>query len=314
MTTQVSSPQPAILIESLVKRFKGHLGIRTYTAVDGLSFAVETGGICGFLGPNGAGKTTTLKVLMDLIRPDAGRVEIFGQPPGERAVKARLGYLPETPYFYDQLSGRELLHYFAELHGVERNVFGKRSAELLEMVGMTRAADRRLRTYSKGMLQRIGMAQALIGDPELVVLDEPMTGLDPIGRSEFRAIILNLKARGKTVLFSSHILADAQALCDRVIIIHKSKLVAQGTVPELLRDTDAKVRVTINGLEPGNWHSPFALESRQPGSLSFLVADHAAGDALVRQAISAGGRVNGYEALLPDLETVFIRHVSGGEK
>jgi ABC-2 type transport system ATP-binding protein len=236
-------------------------------------------------------------------------VRLFGHPPGERAAKQRLGYLPETPYFYDQLTGRELLQYFGRLHGLDAATLRSRSASLLERVGIAYAADRRLRTYSKGMLQRIGMAQALIGDPELVVLDEPMTGLDPIGRSEFRAMIIQLKSEGKTVLFSSHILADAEALCDRVVIIHKGKLMQQGTVAELLGSAGARVRVSLTGVAGGTWHAPYLPESSQAGILTFVLDDHGAGDALVKQALAAGGRLLAYEPLHPDLETVFLRKV-----
>ena len=300
---------PVIRVENLVKRFKGHLSIRTHTAVDGLSFQVDRGGVCGFLGPNGAGKTTTLKILMDLIRADAGSAEIFGRAPGDAAVKARLGYLPETPYFYDHLTGRELLRYYGQLRGLGDALIAARSADLLKEVGMTHAADRRLRTYSKGMLQRIGMAQALIGDPELVVLDEPMTGLDPIGRAEFRGIIMNLRARGKTVIFSSHILADAEALCDRVVIINKSKMVSAGSLQELLSGHADRVRVSLAGLSAGGWSAGFTPVSSPEGVFNFLVPDPETGNQLVARALAAGGRLVAFESLHPDLETIFVKRV-----
>lgn len=300
---------PVILVNGLVKRFKGHLSIRTHTAVDGLSFQVDQGGVCGFLGPNGAGKTTTLKILMDLIRADAGTAEIFGRSPGDPGVKARLGYLPETPYFYDHLTGRELLRYYGQLRGMSDSLIVARTAELLSEVGMSHAAERRLRTYSKGMLQRIGMAQALIGDPELVVLDEPMTGLDPIGRAEFRGIIMNLRARGKTVIFSSHILADAEALCDRVVIINKSRLVSAGTLHELLSGHADRVRVSIAGLPAGEWSEGFTPVSSPEGVCNFMVDNADTGNRLVSRALAAGGRLVAFESLHPDLETIFVKRV-----
>ena len=192
---------------------------RPYRALDGLNLEVAQGETFGFLGPNGAGKTTTLKLLMQLIYPTSGRAEILGRPVGDVDVKRRIGYLPESPYFYDYLTAEELLDYFARLFGYDSAERRRRVSALLDQVGI--AGERRLplRKFSKGMIQRVGIAQALINDPEVVFLDEPMSGLDPLGRREVRNLILSLRDRGCTVFFSSHVLSDAEALCNRVAVL-----------------------------------------------------------------------------------------------
>ena len=228
------SPDLVVQTEQLSKVFRVGFWGKRVSAVDGLNMEVRRGEVFGFLGPNGAGKTTTLKMLMGLIYPTSGHARLFGQHLGDPQTKARLGFLPESPYFYDYLTSREFLGFYGHLFGLWGAVLDKRIDELLELVGMTHAKDLQLRKFSKGMLQRIGVAQALINDPELVVLDEPMSGLDPIGRKEVRDLILRLKDSGKTVLFSSHILHDAEVSCDRVAMILKGRLVACGRVTDLL--------------------------------------------------------------------------------
>jgi ABC-2 type transport system ATP-binding protein len=195
---------------------------------------VEPGEVFGFLGPNGAGKTTTLKLLMQLVFPTSGSASIFDRPLGDLSVKHRIGYLPEHPYFYDYLTAEELLQYFASLFGHDPAERRKRASHLLDEVGIGAERRLQLRKFSKGMLQRVGIAQALINDPDLVIFDEPMSGLDPIGRREVRALILRLRDRGCTVFFSSHVLSDAEALCSRVAIMAKGRLVTQGKLSEIL--------------------------------------------------------------------------------
>src|SRR6202043_2458513 len=185
-------------------------------------------------GPNGAGKTTTLKLLMQLVFPTSGHAEILGRPAGDLAVKRRIGYLPENPYFYDHLTAEELLTYFAALFGYRGAERRARASRLLDEVGVGAERRLQLRKFSKGMLQRVGIAQALINDPELVILDEPMSGLDPIGRRDVRTLILRLRDRGCTVFFSSHVLSDAEALCSRVAILAKGRLVTTGRLTEIL--------------------------------------------------------------------------------
>src|SRR5438552_9012795 len=207
---------------------------RPYRALDRLTLEVQAGEVFGFLGPNGAGKTTTLKLLMRLVFPTSGRAEILGRPLGDLSVKRRLGYLPENPYFYDYLTAEELLAYFAALFGYPHRECRSRAARLLDEVGIAGERRLQLRKFSKGMLQRVGIAQALVNDPELVILDEPMSGLDPLGRRDVRALILSLRDRGCTVFFSSHVLSDAEALCSRVAIVAKARLVATGRLTDML--------------------------------------------------------------------------------
>jgi len=225
----------AIRTEGLTKHY--HVGFwrpRPYLALDGLTLTVGQGEVFGFLGPNGAGKTTTLKLLMQLIYPTSGRAEILGRPVGDVGVKRRIGYLPENPYFYDYLTAEELLGYFAGLFGYPAAERRRRVSALLDEVGI--GAERRfqLRKFSKGMLQRVGIAQALVNEPDVVFFDEPMSGLDPLGRREIRELILRLRDRGCTVFFSSHVLSDAETLCNRVAIVAGGRLAAAGDLSELL--------------------------------------------------------------------------------
>ncbi|MGH7462087.1 MAG: ABC transporter ATP-binding protein [Longimicrobiales bacterium] len=212
-----------------------------------LNLTVEEGEVFGYLGPNGAGKTTTLKLLMGIVFPTGGSAKILGLDMQDPRVKAQIGFLPEQPYFYDHLTAAELLDYYGELSGVSAGERRKRVPVLLERVGMAEAADVQLRKFSKGMLQRVGVAQAVLHDPKVVFLDEPMSGLDPIGRREVRDLIEGLKHEGKTVFFSTHILSDAEALCDRVAILHEGELRGVGTVAELTAGSKGKVELLWHG-------------------------------------------------------------------
>ena len=226
---------PAIETDNLSKDFLvGFWRPRPYRALDGLTLAVEPGEVYGFLGPNGAGKSTTLKLLMQLIYPTAGQARILGKPVGDLSVRRRIGFLAENPYFYDYLTAEEVLTYFARLFGVHGRDVKPRVSAVLDRVGLGAERRLRLRQYSKGMLQRVGLAQALINDPEVIFLDEPMSGLDPLGRRDVRDLILELRAQGRTVFFSSHILSDAETLCSRVGIMAQGKLVAAGRVSEMV--------------------------------------------------------------------------------
>lgn len=223
-----------IRIEGLTKEFRLGFSRRRSVAVRGLDLDVEQGEIFGFLGPNGAGKTTTIKILLGLIYPTSGTAWILGREIGDVAVKSQVGFLPESPYFYEYLTAEEFLTFYGQLFGLGGASLARRIDELLEMVSLTDARRLQLRKFSKGMLQRVGLAQALINDPQLVILDEPMSGLDPIGRRDVRDIILRLRDKGKTVFFSTHILPDVEMICDRVGILVKGHLQAVGAVSELV--------------------------------------------------------------------------------
>ena len=239
----------AIRTDQLTKYYRvGFWRPRPYLALDALTLDVGQGEVFGFLGPNGAGKTTTLKLLMQLIYPSSGRAEILGRPVGDVAARRLIGYLPENPYFYDYLTAEELLHYFAGLFGyagVERR---RRVAALLDEVGIGAERRLQLRKFSRGMLQRVGIAQAIINDPEVVFFDEPMSGLDPLGRRDMRQLILRLRDRGCTVLFSSHVLSDAETLCSRVAILAGGRLAASGELSEILAFQARAWELVVSGL------------------------------------------------------------------
>jgi ABC-2 type transport system ATP-binding protein len=280
-------------VSDLRKTFTRGLLRRRVEALRGVTLAVERGEIFGLLGPNGAGKTTTLKILMGLLFATSGRAELLGAPAGDRAAKARVGYLPENPYFYDYLTARELLDMVGRLHGLPGATRRRRAEQLVERVGLGHAADRPLRSFSKGMLQRAGLAQALMGEPELVVLDEPMSGLDPVGRKEVRDLMVELRDRGTTVFFCTHILADASALCDRVAILVRGTVRDVGSLAQLLDPRLLGVDVV--------WQAPpAAVEAlrRVPGQHREAAEGHVlrvpdldAADAFVRALLAAGGRL-----------------------
>ena len=227
--------QAAIETEELTKDyFVGFWRPRPYRALDALTLRVEPGEVFGFLGPNGAGKSTTLKLLMQLIYPTSGTASILGRPVGDLAVRRRIGFLAENPYYYDYLTAEEVLAYFARLFGYSGAEVQERVTKVLDEVGMAGQRRMRLRQLSKGLLQRVGLAQALINEPELIFLDEPMSGLDPMGRRQVRDLILKLRERGCTVFFSSHILSDAETLCSRVGIMAQGRMVASGRVSDMI--------------------------------------------------------------------------------
>jgi ABC-2 type transport system ATP-binding protein len=238
----------AIEILGLEKTYSvGFWRKRPKRALHPLHLAIEDGEIFGFLGPNGAGKTTTLKMLMGLVFPSGGTARILGMDLDDPRMKAQIGFLPEQPYFYDYLTARELLTYYGQLSGVDSRQLPRKVDSTLERVGLRDATDVQLRKFSKGMLQRAGIAQAILHDPKVVFLDEPMSGLDPMGRREVRSLIEQLKAEGKTVFFSTHILSDAEALCDRVAVINLGQLRGVGAVAELTSGVRGKVEIVWQG-------------------------------------------------------------------
>ena len=276
---------PAIEILQLEKIYSvGFWRKRPRRALHPLDLTVETGEILGFLGPNGAGKTTTLKMLMGLVFPSGGNARILGMELDDPRMKAQIGFLPEQPYFYDYLTARELLRYYGRLSGVDAKPLDGKVDAILDRVGLSGSANVQLRKFSKGMLQRAGIAQAILHEPKVVFLDEPMSGLDPMGRREVRNLIAQLKAEGKTVFFSTHILSDAEALCDRVAIIHQGKLRGVGAVEELTAAVQAQVEIVWIG-------------KSVPASVNALGAEcHIAGDT-VRAIVPEAQQEAALEAL-----------------
>jgi ABC-2 type transport system ATP-binding protein len=229
------TPMLAIEINGLTKVYKlGFWNTRSRQALDSLNLRVESGEVFGLLGPNGAGKTTTLKILFRLVFPTSGTAHILGKGLNDTSMHQRVAYLPEQPYFYDHLTPEELLNFTGRLFGLGKDELRRRVGQLLERVGLAESRDVPLRRFSKGMLQRVGIAQALMNDPEVIFLDEPMTGLDPIGRREVRDLVLQLRQQGKTVFFSTHILSDAETLCDRVAILNRGQLQGCGDLRQIL--------------------------------------------------------------------------------
>jgi len=307
----------AISTDALTKHYAvGFWRPRPYLALDGLTLQVGAGEVFGFLGPNGAGKTTTLKLLMGLIYPTSGTAQILGRPIGDIQVKRRIGYLPEQPYFYDYLTAQELLEYFAALFGYSPGDRRTRASTLLDEVGI--GAERRLplRKFSKGMLQRVGIAQALINDPDVVFLDEPTSGLDPLGRREVRHLMLRLRDRGCTVFFSSHVLADAEALCSRVAILAGGRLVTAGRLTDILAGNLRGWELIVGGLSEsvleharGRGHVTAATrlaESRYALELPLDPPPEQVLAALVAQ----GAHLVALNPLRDTLEDVFVRQVS----
>ena len=307
---------PAIRTEALTKDYPvGFWRPRPYRALDALSLEVREGEIFGFLGPNGAGKTTTLKLLMQLVFPTSGTAEILGRPAGDITVRRRIGYLPENPYFYDYLTAEELLAYFASLFGYSRAERARRVARLLDEVGIGGERRLQLRKFSKGMVQRVGIAQALINDPEIVFLDEPMSGLDPLGRREVRQLMLKLRAEGRTLFFSSHILSDAETLCTRVAIVAGGRLRACGSVADMLE-------FHVRGWEVVLGHLPSAaraaVAARFPqlteiseGRVALVLPADARPERVLPELTALGASIVSLTPLRDTLEDVFVRHVEG---
>ena len=286
---------------------------RSHRGLAGLTLEVPAGGVFGLLGPNGAGKSTTPKLLLNLLRPTAGSAEILGCRPGDLRAHARIGFLAENPVFYDYLTGEELLVYFAGLCGFSRADCRARASRVLDLVGI--GADRRrpLRQYSKGMVQRAGLAQALVGDAEFVILDEPMSGLDPIGRRDVRNIILRLRDEGRTVLFSSHILSDAELLCSRVAILAKGKLVGAGLLAELTAGGSRGWEVVATGV-PAAFvarlaHRGIRTSGIGDGRYAFELPADSAPEPFIAEMAAAGGALVSVTGLRTTLEDVFMERV-----
>ena len=278
------SAVPALELHGLVKDFSVGLRGVKLRAVDHLDLRVAAGQVFGLLGPNGSGKSTTIKMLLGLLEPTAGSCAVFGVPSSRVEARREVGYLPESPYFYRHLSGRELVHFYARMCGMPRAALAARVDEVIGLVGLEHAADRRVGTYSKGMLQRIGLAQALVHDPRLLILDEPTAGVDPVGSAEMADLILKLKAQGKTVLITSHLLGQIEDICDRVAILDRGRLMVEGAVAELVGSRGRQA---------------FSVETMPPGELAELRAWFAA----------RGRELEMVETGHRRLDQVFLEHV-----
>ena len=293
----------AIRTESLGKVYREGFFMRRVQGLSDLSIEVPQGAAFGFIGPNGAGKTTTIKILMGLHRATSGAAWILGQPVTEASAREHVGFLPERPYFYSHLTAVELLRFYGQLYQMDARVLSKRTDELLEKVGMTRFANEKLGKYSKGMLQRVGLCQALLNAPDLVVLDEPMSGLDPVGRALVRDLILEQRAQGKTIFFSSHILSDVESICDQVAILVGGRLRGVGAVRDLIGNRVAAVELVVSGLT----QLPDGVEliRQDSGRYRVRVAPEST-DAIVAAIQQSGGKIVERIEVRADLETVLV--------
>jgi ABC-2 type transport system ATP-binding protein len=308
-----------IEIENLTKDYEvGFWKKKKVRALDGLSLQVEGGQIFGFLGGNGAGKTTTIKILMSLLFPSSGTAKILGHDISDTKMHSRIGYCPENPYFYDYLTARELMNYFGELFGINQTERKIRTEELLTKVGLDEKDwNKQLRKFSKGMLQRVGLAQALINKPEIVFLDEPMSGLDPIGRREIRELIADLRTGGTTVFMSTHILSDIEALCDRVAILRKGKLSATGNLDELLVESGESQAFEINVknvsaeiLQKDISVLTNVTMTPKANGANILVDDEETIEKVLQIVKSYGGRLVSVQPVKQSLEELFVEKTS----
>lgn len=308
--------EPAIKIEGLTKEYLNKTTGKMVRAVDELYLEVYKGEIFGFLGPNGAGKTTTIKMLLGLTFPTKGDAWILGKPIGDVSVKRLIAYLPESPYFYEYLTGRQVLDFYARLFGIPAAERKKKVDALLDMVGLSRDGDKTLRNYSKGMLQRIGVAQALINDPELLFLDEPTSGLDPMARIEIRDLIIRLKQQGKTVFLSSHQLLEVELICDRVSILNRGKLLKAGKLDELLPSGRVEI-VAENVSDDGviaKIRDAGGVVQRQDGRIVVQQPDDASVNRVLDIIRSANGVIRSIIPQRRTLEELFVSTIEEVEK
>ena len=318
-----SAAETVLSVKALHKTFVLGFFRKRVEAVRGVDFEVHKGEIFGILGPNGAGKTTTIKMLLGLIFPTSGKLELFGKESPGPSEMARLGYLPENPYVYQYLKAHEFLDLCGRLCGMDAAKRKARSEELISRVGLRHAIDRPIGRFSKGMTQRIGLAQALLHDPELIILDEPMSGLDPIGRKEVRDLILEERARGKTILFTSHILSDVEMLCDRVAIVHQGKVTAYGALSTLLRPevrrTELELEHASDALKSALDALPGCTTERAPGPerLRVTVEGDGGAQAVLKLALEHEARVVQLHEQRETLEDLFLRDAlkaTGGQR
>ena len=293
-------------IEDLHKSFKTGFIPKGKKILNGISLEVKAGEIFGYLGPNGAGKTTTLKCVLGLIFPDKGNIEIFGQSNLSMQAKEKIGFLPENPYFYDYLSATEFLSFYSDLTLAKKEEKKAKIATLLKLVGLEHVASLQLRKFSRGMLQRIGLAQALINDPSLVFLDEPLGGLDPLGRKEIRDVIVRLKGEGKTVFLSSHILQDIEMICDRVAILVEGHIINQGPLQDLISEKVKVTEITISGIGPEDLRDLGEYYSAQGGRILLKVFEEEKITEVLHMIQTKNGKVHSLTPRTETLEDLFV--------
>ena len=305
----------AVEIDNLTKVYRAHFGRGKHTALDAVSLKVSPNEVYGFLGRNGAGKTTTIKILCSLLRQTSGTATLFGDPARSRAARSHIGYLPENPYFYEYLTARETIEFYGRLHGLTPEGRTKRWNELCDRLELGDLAERRVRGYSKGQRQRLGFAVAMVGDPEILILDEPMSGLDPLGRRMIREIILSLRDEKKTLFFSSHVLGDVEQICDKVAILVNGKLRRTGRIEELLAHKIQQVEVIVDGigdekakaLGDGVNH----YRTSEAGH-HFVTASLDEANRIAKAALDDGGHVVQLEPIKESLEDYFMREQEAG--
>jgi ABC-2 type transport system ATP-binding protein len=298
-------------VRDLRKTFRPGLFEPDVEVLKGVSFDVHRGEVFGFLGPNGAGKTTTIKAITEIVFPDSGSIRVCGYSHNEIEAKRRLGFMTESPYVYRHLTGREYLRFCGELLGLDGGNIEERTSRVLRDVAMAAAADRTMNSYSKGMLQRVALAQALLGEPELLILDEPMSGLDPVGRRDVRDIILAQAAAGVTVFFSSHIIPDVETICDRVAILVGGTVRAVGTVRELVFHEAEKYEATFVGVQPDELRTPL-LASHLGSATSWARVSAEHRDSLIRELGEHGARLVSLNPVGRTLEDLLMHHYEEG--
>ncbi|MBD3180059.1 MAG: ATP-binding cassette domain-containing protein [Candidatus Latescibacteria bacterium] len=304
-------------VEEIRKSFKSDFTRQRSEVLHGVSFRASDGEVLGFLGPNGAGKTTTIKIILGLIRPDSGKVRVMGRDISDRGIKKVIGYMPEKAYFYNHLSLREFLEFCGRMSGMKGDLLRDRISELIELVGLSGSEDRKLKGFSKGMTQRAGLIQAIIHDPDLLILDEPFSGLDPMGRKLIRDVLMRLRDEGKTIFFSSHILPDMEMICDRTCIIKKGRVVRQLSMGELTRVGEGKVDIRarscpqeeieniadyIEGVRKNHDESIISV-SKQEYTRSVLT-----------RLLDCGADILSVATRHPTLEDVFLDEIESGSK
>ncbi len=287
--------------------FRTGFWMKRVQILHGISLGVRRGSICGFLGANGAGKTTLIHLIVGLRKPTAGNVRVCGFDAASPEARSRIGYLPERPYFHEHLSGEDFLTYFGQLSGMTRNDIRKRIPEVLAAVGLSHARELELRRYSKGMLQRVGIAQAILHEPEFLVLDEPMSGLDPVGRKEMRELIATLAAKGHTVFFSSHVIPDVEAVCDDVVIIQKGRVLGNGPIGRFLAQGPVQTEIAFAGLGAETAARIPELAPAQPirDGMRMVLSGQDEVTTAVRKLIEAGGKILWVTPIRPTLESMF---------